>query len=277
MGVYYETIPASLQTWCLDQKMFWVASAPLSGDGHVNVSPKGGQYFGIPDEKTFWYMDLTGSGNETISHLWEPGNGRITIMFNAFEGPPKIVRFWGKGRVLENGTADFETFVSQNAITCIPGTRSIIIVDIHQVGGSCGFSVPFYDFKEHRPVLNDFFANKEKKFKAGKTAESMDRYWAYKNAWSMDGLPGMKRGLLAAKTEGVAPIKKMIGPFAPEQMRRLRAQTYTVEHIFLVAILSFFLGVVTVLYGEIMMEKLVMTFPILRKADTVPLLRHMMH
>lgn len=63
----------------------------------VNVSPKGGPYFGLVDEKTFWYMDLTGSGNETISHLHEPSNGRITIMFNAFDGPPKIVRLWGKG------------------------------------------------------------------------------------------------------------------------------------------------------------------------------------
>ena len=83
--------------WILKQKVFWVATAPLSGNGHVNVSPKGGQYFGVKDEKTFWYMDLTGSGNETISHLHEPGNGRITIQLNAFEGGPKIVRLWGKG------------------------------------------------------------------------------------------------------------------------------------------------------------------------------------
>ena len=63
----------------------------------VNVSPKGGKYFGLIDDKTFWYMDLSGSGNETISHLHEPNNGRITIMFNAFDGPPRIVRLWGKG------------------------------------------------------------------------------------------------------------------------------------------------------------------------------------
>ena len=100
MGVYYETIPESLIKWCMDQKLFWVASAPLAGDGHVNVSPKGGPYFGIPDERTIWYLDLTGSGNETISHLHERGNGRVTIMFNAFEGPPKIVRFWGKGKIV---------------------------------------------------------------------------------------------------------------------------------------------------------------------------------
>lgn len=79
------------------------------------------------------------------------------------------------GRVLENGTEEFDSYVATHSIECIPGTRSIIIVDIHQVGGSCGFSVPFYDFKEHRPVLNNFFANKEKKFKAGNPDESMDR------------------------------------------------------------------------------------------------------
>lgn len=99
MGVFYETIPKSLIPWILEQKVFWVATAPLSASGHVNVSPKGGSYFGILDEKTFWYMDLTGSGNETISHLHEPNNGRITIMFNAFDGPPRIVRLWGKGEI----------------------------------------------------------------------------------------------------------------------------------------------------------------------------------
>lgn len=100
MGAFYEVIPKTIVQWILDQSMFFVATAPLSGNGHVNVSPKGGKYFGLVDEKTFWYMDLTGSGNETISHLLERGNGRITIMFNAFEGPPKIVRLWGSGAYL---------------------------------------------------------------------------------------------------------------------------------------------------------------------------------
>jgi len=97
MAIYYEVIPNSLQNWVLTQQCFWVATAPLSGQGNVNVSPKGGAYFGLIDEKTFWYQDLSGSGVETIAHLHEPGNGRITIMFNAFDGPPKIIRFWGKG------------------------------------------------------------------------------------------------------------------------------------------------------------------------------------
>lgn len=99
MGVFYETIPDSLIKWLLEQKMFWVATAPLAASGHVNVSPKGGEYFGIIDNQTFWYMELTGSGSETLAHLYERGNGRITVMFNSFEGPPNIVRLWGKGIV----------------------------------------------------------------------------------------------------------------------------------------------------------------------------------
>lgn len=97
MGAFYETIPESQIAWIMKQKMFCVATAPLSGSGHVNVSPKGGEYFGVLDPKTFWYMELTGSGSETIAHLHEPGNGRITVMFNAFDGPPRIIRLWGKG------------------------------------------------------------------------------------------------------------------------------------------------------------------------------------
>jgi len=214
MGTFYETIPQSLIAWVLAQKMFWVATAPLSADGHVNVSPKGGPYFGVPSNQTFWYMDLTGSGNETISHLHEPGNGRVTIMFMAFEGSPKIVRFWGHGRVIENGTPEFSEFITEHKITTIPGTRSIILVDIHQVGSSCGFSVPTYEFKDFRPVLNDFFEKKEQRFKSGKEDEALDRYWAHKNAYSIDGLPGMKTALEVGKKEKVEPIKKMVGPFA---------------------------------------------------------------
>lgn len=133
MGVFYETLPPALVPWLVAQKVFWIASAPLSGDGHVNVSPKGisdkgGPFFGVireskdgkrvlqsdskgegeEEEKSggdkvvirkFWYMDLTGSGIETTSHLHEPGNGRITVMFNAFDGPPRILRIFGKGEL----------------------------------------------------------------------------------------------------------------------------------------------------------------------------------
>nr|POE85377.1 pyridoxamine 5'-phosphate oxidase family protein usto [Quercus suber] len=144
------------------------------GDGHVNVSPKGGKDFGIIDEKTFWYLDLSGSGNETISHLLEPGNGRITIQFCAFDGPPKIVRFWGKGACCHG--PDHVDFVKANSITLLPGTRSIIVVDIHQVGSSCGFSVPYYDFKDFRQTLTDLWVKRAREVEDGKSESAMPRY-----------------------------------------------------------------------------------------------------
>jgi hypothetical protein len=97
-------------------------------------------------------------------------------MFNAFDGPPEIVRFWGHGRVLECGTKYFDDFVEKHNVNVLPGTRSIIVVDIHQVGSSCGYSVPFYDFKEHRQVLNDLWAKRDRDLKKGKEEFWMPRY-----------------------------------------------------------------------------------------------------
>lgn len=256
MGLFFETIPPSLIKWILDQKVFWVATAPLSASGHVNVSPKGGQYFGVIDEKTFWYMDLSGSGSETISHLHEPDNGRITIMFNAFEGPPRILRLWGKGRVLENGTAEFDLFVKKHDVKTIPGTRSIVLVGIHQVGTSCGFSVPFFDFKEFRTTLNDTFKKRAEKYEAGNEAESMDRYWAYKNAWSMDGLPGMHRAQVAAKEKKVAPIKKMVGPLTPKKYVHPYGGV-NVEMVVIIAVVCFLIGILFALYTPFLRDVVV--------------------
>ncbi|KAI8627914.1 pyridoxamine phosphate oxidase family protein [Xylariaceae sp. FL1651] len=233
MGAFFEEIPVNLIDWILAQKVFWVSTAPLSGNGHVNVSPKGGpprESFGVPNTTSFWYMDMTGSGIETISHLLEPGNGRITILFNAFEGPPRIVRLWGKGRVLENGTPEFNEIVQRENITTMPGTRSVIVVSIHQVGTSCGYKVPFFSFVDFRHVLEDHFKNKQEKFERGNEKESIDRYWALKNARSMDGLPGMRRGLKAGKEYSVEPIQKMVGPFATST-KSLRSQKGVEMHV----------------------------------------------
>jgi hypothetical protein len=253
MGAFYETIPDNIIEWILKQKIFYVATAPLSASAHINVSPKGGEYFGVIDERTFWYQELTGSGIETLAHLHEPGNGRITIMLNAFEGGPKIVRLWGKGRVLENGCPEFETFVKEHDVKCIPGTRSIIIVDVHQVGSSCGFSVPFYEFKGFRTTLNDFFEKKDAKLKKGDEKESMDRYWAYKNAWSMDGMPGMKRGVKAGKEHKVTPMEKMVGPLAKVKYRN---GSVSVEWVVLIAVMAFLLGTVVMMYAGEMLGSL---------------------
>lgn len=223
MGVFYETIPTALTPWILDQKMLWVGTAPLSGSGHINISPKGGTDFGILNPTTFWYLDLTGSGVETHAHLHEPGNGRICVMFTAFAGPPQIVRIWGSGRAVENGTPEWDAFVAEHKVNVIPGARSIILVDVHQCATSCGFAVPYYDFKGFRPILNEHFAKKERKFREGDESESIDRYWAWKSQRSIDGLPGMKRGVEYARKHGVAPLRKMKGKWAPSAPRTVRS------------------------------------------------------
>ena len=216
MGVYYETIPNSLIPWIQKQHMLLVGTAPLAGDGHINISPKGGaDFFGVLSPTQFWYMDLTGSGVETHAHLHEQDNGRICVIFMAFEGPHQIVRIWGTGHPLENGSPEYDAFIAEHKVKTIPGSRSIIIVDVHQCGTSCGFSVPYYDFVSHRPILNEHFEKKQAKFQAGDEKESMDYYWAWKSARSVDGMPGMKRGVQYADEHAVQPLKKWKGAYAP--------------------------------------------------------------
>lgn len=101
-----------------------------------------------------------------------------------------------------------------NSIKLIPGVRAVVLVHIHQVGASCGFSVPKYEFQEFRPTLNDFFEKRQASEDAGKKEDGIERYWAYKNALSMDNLPGLKRGYETAQKDAVKPIQKMVGPLA---------------------------------------------------------------
>jgi hypothetical protein len=158
----------------------------------------------------------------------------------AFVGPPKIVRIWGDGRPLENGTPEYEAFVQEHKVETIPGSRSIIMVDVHQCATSCGFSVPYYDFVGHRDVLDEHFRKKDEKYRAGKEEEGMDYYWAFKSQLSIDGLPGMKRGYEFAKANGVKPLKKMVGPYAPKAPRR--ANSVEPIHLILVLLLGIVIG-----------------------------------
>jgi len=162
-------------------------------------------------------------------------------MFSAFVGAPKIVRLWGHGRAYERGSKEFEAFVEAKGVKVIPASRSIIILDIHQVGSSCGFSVPFYDFKDFRPTLTDHFSKLEAKHeRTGEDKDSLDHYWAYKNSYSIDGLPGMKRGNLARKKWNVTPLKKMIGPMAPTAYDA--GTGVSVRYAILIALMSFIVG-----------------------------------
>ena len=163
------------------QRMFFVATAPLSGDGLVNLSPKGlDGTFAVIDGRTVAYLDLVGSGIETLVHLRE--NGRICVMFNAFEGPPNILRIQGKGEAIEPGQDGFDALATH--FPDLPGMRSIIKVTADRIADSCGFGVPFYEYKGQRDGLDRWC---EKKGPGG-----IAQYMQKKNAKSLDGLPGLR-------------------------------------------------------------------------------------
>ncbi|GFZ81148.1 pyridoxamine 5'-phosphate oxidase [Paenibacillus marchantiophytorum] len=177
MGKSFEALLPEHEQFIGKQHIFFVGSAPLAGDGHVNLSPKGHDVLRILSTNEVAYLDLTGSGNETSAHLEE--NGRITVMFMAFEGPPMILRLYGVGRVVLPGTQEWDTLVPR--FTLLPGARQIIVVDVHEVKTSCGYSVPFYNYEGERHTLQ--------KWAAHQGEQGLNDYWQQKNMISMDGLP----------------------------------------------------------------------------------------
>jgi hypothetical protein len=179
MAKFYESITPQIQEFIAAQHMFFVASAPLSGEGHVNLSPKGHDCFRILSETQVAYMDLTGSGNETSAHVTEDGNGRITIMFCAFDGPPNIVRLFGKGRVVLPTDADWDSLIALFKPEL--GTRQIIVVDVHMAQTSCGYAVPFMDYVGERDTLD--------RWAEAKGEDGLVDYRREKNSRSIDKLP----------------------------------------------------------------------------------------
>ena len=179
MGKTAEFISGELQTWIESQKLFFVATAPLATTGHINVSPKGLDSFRILTPTLVAYQDLTGSGVETIAHVNE--NRRIVIMFCALEGPPKIIRLYGKGEVILQDDERFEEL--SNIFPRRIGTRAFILNHITRIQDSCGYGVPLYDFKKDRDVLEKW---SEVKGEAGVT-----EYQNTRNKTSIDGLKGL--------------------------------------------------------------------------------------
>lgn len=178
MGRAFDTITEPMQDFVAEQHLFFVSTAPTEG-GHINMSPKGYESFRIIDSNRVCYLDLTGSGAETIAHLRQ--NGRITFMFCAFTGKPNIVRFYGNGSVVRPGDTDWDELSSH--FDDLAGSRAIIVADIHRTSTACGFAVPFMDFVEDRQRLLEHWG--------GKTDDEIDEYWAKKNATSIDGLPAI--------------------------------------------------------------------------------------
>jgi len=182
MGSVYPSIDDELRAWLLAQPMFFVATAPLDADGTINLSPKGLlRTFAVLGPNEVAYLDITGSGIETIAHLRE--NGRIVVMFCAFEGDPNIVRLHGRGRAVHPGDEGFDELAAAFDVPMPPSLRSIIKVDVSRVSDSCGFGVPYMDMKGYR----DNFAKAE----AHVTADEWVAYRAEHNATSIDGLPGL--------------------------------------------------------------------------------------
>nr|POE94448.1 pyridoxamine 5'-phosphate oxidase family protein usto [Quercus suber] len=240
------------------------ATAPLAGDGHVNVSPKGGQDFGIVDEKSFWYLDLSGSGNETISHLLEPGNGRITIQFCAFDGPPKIVRFWGQGsyqlrhapawHALDHRRRYPPSGLVVRVQRAVHGLQGLPPNAQRLVGEAGARSRGWKDRFSHAAVSVYSRAHVPPPFVlTALTDRRRHSYWAYKNAYSMDGLPGLPQGLRTAKEETIAPIKKMVGPLAPLNRKLYRSRSREVSQAVLLVLTGFLLGMLVTLYGPMML------------------------
>jgi hypothetical protein len=177
MSKQLSNIDSELGSWIEGQKIFFVATAPLSPDNHLNISPKGGDSFRVLGPMEVAYQDYTGSGAETAGHLRE--NGRIIIMFCAFEGAPKVVRLHGRGNLITSEHANYASLsrrFPQN-----DGTRAIVHIKLDRVSSSCGFSVPLFEYKSNRDNL-DRWAEKQ-------TADELIAYRAKKNQTTIDGLP----------------------------------------------------------------------------------------
>ncbi|MEO8111490.1 MAG: pyridoxamine 5'-phosphate oxidase family protein [Ginsengibacter sp.] len=177
MGKLHQSITLAHKEFIQIQHIFFVATAPLSEEGRVNLSPKGLDCFRVLSENKVAYMDLISSGNETSAHTLE--NGRITIMFCSYEGPPNIMRLYGKGFAVLPGTDDWEIYAPRFKI--YPSTRQIIVANIDLVQTSCGFGVPLFDYKGERDI---HFEWAEKKGDGG-----LREYILEKNLKSLDGLP----------------------------------------------------------------------------------------
>lgn len=176
MGKVTPGITPELAEFIERQPLFFVATAPLGAAGHVNVSPKGLDTFAILSPNEVAYLDLTGSGNETAAHVAE--NGRITIMFCSFAGPPRILRLYGRGRVVLPG--DDEWTSMRDRFGEFPGVRQIIAALVQRVQTSCGFGVPLMDAREPRDTLL--------RWAEAKGDEGLAAYRSRKNAASIDGL-----------------------------------------------------------------------------------------
>ena len=180
MSKDYQEIDEHIQRWVERQHLFFVSTAPRADNGLINCSPKGLDGLRILGPMQMAYADIGGSGIETVAHLKE--NGRIVIMLCAFEGPPKIFRFYGQGRVVEPHDEEFTSLVAR--FPEMPAIRNFVIVDVELILDSCGYGVPLYEYKGERESLSNWCA--------ARTEDELLSYRIEKNAQSLDGLSGLE-------------------------------------------------------------------------------------
>ncbi len=178
MGRAFDSINDQMREFIERQHVFFVASAPSEG-GHVNLSPKGLDSFRVLGPNKVAYLDLTGSGAETIAHVQQ--NGRISFMFCAFEGKPNIARVYGRGTVHLVGSPGFDEL--RPHFDDQAGIRSIITCDVDRTSNACGYAVPFMEFSEERTRLSEHWG--------GKDEDEIAAYWVEKNETSIDGIPAV--------------------------------------------------------------------------------------
>jgi hypothetical protein len=197
MGKVFKGIDEHQREWIGRRELFFVATAPLAADGRVNVSPKGPiGTFRVLDDRTVAYLDMVGSGAETVAHLRE--NGRIVVMFCAFDGPPRILRLHGRGEVVAADDPRFAELCARAGFDAPheieAARRAVILVEVERISDSCGYGVPLMNYEGEREHAEKWA---EKKLRTGGEAAIAD-YMAEKNETSIDGLPAFARNAQGA-------------------------------------------------------------------------------
>lgn len=178
MSKQFERIEPNHCEFIERQRIFFNASA--TADGRVNVSPRDGAALRVLDANSVVYLDQTGSGNETAAHL--RADGRLTLMFCAFEGAPMVLRLYGRGQILRRGSAEYAAMLaSEFANVETPGARQMVMMNVETVQTSCGYGVPFFDYVGERTTLT--------RWAEAKGEKGLEEYWHLKNERSIDGLP----------------------------------------------------------------------------------------
>ena len=193
MAKVFDRIDEHQREWISARELFFVATAPLAGDGRVNCSPKGPMgTFRVLDDHTVAYLDMVGSGAETVAHLRE--NGRIVVMFCAFQGPPRILRLHGRGEVVPAEDPRFEELYERAGFEAPheieAARRAVIVVEVERIADACGYGVPLMSYEGEREHAEKWA---EKKLRTGGEAAIGD-YMATKNTESIDGLPAYEVG-----------------------------------------------------------------------------------